>query len=74
MDREHKGGWVYIMADRYRGTMYVGVTADLGRCPSTIRHPELVSGSIVPLGPTIAGVIEAPARQSRHRATRRNRP
>ena len=29
MDREKKGGWVYIMADRYRGTMYVGVTADL---------------------------------------------
>jgi putative endonuclease len=24
-----KGGWVYIMADRYRGTMYVGVTAQL---------------------------------------------
>jgi putative endonuclease len=24
-----KGGWVYIMADRYRGTLYVGVTADL---------------------------------------------
>ena len=24
-----KGGWVYIMADRYRGTMYVGVTANL---------------------------------------------
>jgi len=24
-----KGGWVYIMADRYRGTMYVGVTASL---------------------------------------------
>jgi putative endonuclease len=23
------GGWVYIMADRYRGTVYVGVTADL---------------------------------------------
>jgi len=29
MDRERRGGWVYIMADRYRGTMYVGVTADL---------------------------------------------
>ena len=29
MDRERHGGWVYIMADRYRGTMYVGVTADL---------------------------------------------
>ena len=25
----HNGGWVYIMADRYRGTIYVGVTADL---------------------------------------------
>ncbi|MGE0773674.1 MAG: GIY-YIG nuclease family protein [Sphingomonadaceae bacterium] len=29
MDRATQGGWVYIMADRYRGTMYVGVTADL---------------------------------------------
>ena len=26
-----KGGWVYIMADRYRGAMYVGVTANLAR-------------------------------------------
>jgi putative endonuclease len=26
-----KGGWLYIMADRYRGSMYVGVTADLIR-------------------------------------------
>ena len=24
-----KGGWVYIMANRYRGTIYVGVTAYL---------------------------------------------
>ncbi len=24
-----KGGWVYIMANHYRGGMYVGVTADL---------------------------------------------
>ena len=23
------GAWIYIMADRYRGTMYVGVTTDL---------------------------------------------
>jgi putative endonuclease len=22
-------GWVYIMADRYRGTIYIGVTSDL---------------------------------------------
>ena len=26
-----KGGWVYILANRYRGEMYVGVTADLIR-------------------------------------------
>lgn len=24
-----KGGWVYILANRYRGTIYIGVTADL---------------------------------------------
>ncbi|MEM1196307.1 MAG: GIY-YIG nuclease family protein [Pseudomonadota bacterium] len=29
MDREGKGGWAYMMADRYRGTIYIGVTADL---------------------------------------------
>jgi putative endonuclease len=26
-----KGGYVYIMADRYRGGLYVGVTSDLMR-------------------------------------------
>jgi len=31
MDRESRGGWVYIMADRYRGTIYIGVTADLSK-------------------------------------------
>jgi putative endonuclease len=29
MNEWHRGGWVYIMTDRYRGTMYVGVTANL---------------------------------------------
>jgi putative endonuclease len=29
MGSEQQGGWVYTMADRYRGTMYVGVSADL---------------------------------------------
>jgi putative endonuclease len=29
MDRERRGGWVYIMTDRYRGAMYVGMTSDL---------------------------------------------
>ncbi len=24
-----KGGWTYMMADRYRGTIYTGVTANL---------------------------------------------
>ena len=26
-----KGGWVYILASRYRGTLYIGVTADIAR-------------------------------------------
>ncbi|MDP3907586.1 GIY-YIG nuclease family protein [Novosphingobium sp.] len=42
MDRDHKGGWVYIMADRYRGTLYVGVTADL---PARIYQHRQGSGS-----------------------------
>jgi putative endonuclease len=25
------GGWVYMMADRYRGAIYTGVTSDIGR-------------------------------------------
>ena len=29
MEREQHGGWVYIMADRYRGALYVGVTTHL---------------------------------------------
>ncbi|MCJ8159671.1 GIY-YIG nuclease family protein [Sphingomonas sp. LaA6.9] len=29
MERARQGGWVYIMSDRYRGTMYVGVTSHL---------------------------------------------
>ena len=29
MERERQGGWAYIMANRYRGTTYVGVTSDL---------------------------------------------
>ena len=38
MDREQKGGWVYIMADRYRGAMYVGVTSDLSA--RIVQHRE----------------------------------
>ena len=26
-----KGGWVYVMTNKPRGTLYVGVTADLNR-------------------------------------------
>ena len=29
MDREARGGWVYMMANRYRGSLYVGVTSHL---------------------------------------------
>jgi putative endonuclease len=24
-----KGGWIYFLANRYRGTIYIGVTADI---------------------------------------------
>ena len=29
MERESLGGWVYMMANRYRGALYVGVTSSL---------------------------------------------
>jgi putative endonuclease len=29
MDKTAHGGWVYILARRYRGEIYVGITADL---------------------------------------------
>ncbi len=40
-----KGGWVYIMANRYRGGMYVGVTADLTR--RVYQHQEGTGSSHV---------------------------
>ncbi|HEX9947541.1 MAG TPA: GIY-YIG nuclease family protein [Allosphingosinicella sp.] len=33
-----RGGWVYMMADRYRGTIYTGVTSDIGR--RSFQHRE----------------------------------
>jgi len=29
MDKADHGGWVYILARRYRGELYIGITADL---------------------------------------------
>jgi putative endonuclease len=26
-----RGGWVYILASRHRGTLYIGVTSDIAR-------------------------------------------
>jgi predicted GIY-YIG superfamily endonuclease len=42
MDREQQGGWVYIMTNRYRGTLYVGSSADL---EARVSQYQLVSGS-----------------------------
>src|SRR3546814_14424717 len=42
MERKEKGGWVYIMSDRYRGTIYVGVTSDL---PARIHQHRSGNGS-----------------------------
>ena len=39
------GGWVYIMANRYRGGTYVGVTADLVR--RVYQHREGIGSSHV---------------------------
>ena len=33
-----RGGYVYIMADRYRGTIYTGVTADIAA--RAVQHRE----------------------------------
>jgi putative endonuclease len=35
-----RGGWVYMMANRYRGTIYTGVTADLSRRTTQHRSGE----------------------------------
>jgi putative endonuclease len=37
-----KGGWVYMMSDRYRGGIYTGVTADL---PARVTQHREDSGS-----------------------------
>ncbi len=42
MERATKGGWVYIMSNRYRGTLYVGVTSDLA---SRIHQHRIGTGS-----------------------------
>jgi putative endonuclease len=35
-----KGGWVYIVASRYRGTLYIGVTANIAARAYQHRHGE----------------------------------
>jgi putative endonuclease len=35
-----RGGWAYIMADRYRGTMYVGVIGNLPARVYQHRHGD----------------------------------
>ena len=42
MEKARKDGWVYIMADRYRGALYVGVTSNL---PARIHQHRTGQGS-----------------------------
>ena len=44
------GGWVYLLANRYRGTIYTGVTADLAR--RTWQHRERGAGFVARYGVT----------------------
>ena len=39
-----KGGWTYMMADRYRGTIYTGVTAHLPA--RTVQHRDEPKGFV----------------------------
>ena len=38
MERATHGGWVYMMANRYRGTLYTGVTSDIAA--RVVQHRE----------------------------------
>jgi putative endonuclease len=38
-----KGGWLYMMTDRYRGAIYTGVTADIAK--RAYQHRETPHGS-----------------------------
>ena len=69
-----RGAWVYIMADRYRGAMYVGVTTDLamrvhlhrtGRGSEHCRHYGLSRLVWAEFTPSIADAIAHEKRMKR---------
>ena len=43
-----KGGWTYMMADRYRGAIYTGVTANLAA--RIVQHRENPQGFVARYG------------------------
>src|SRR5208283_4025394 len=43
-----RGGWVYIMTNRPNGTLYVGVTSDIGRRAYEHREGLVVGGGKYP--------------------------
>jgi hypothetical protein len=51
------GGWVYVMADRYRGTMYIGVTSNIAA--RVWAHRELRLQLLRPLWADAAGLRRA---------------
>jgi putative endonuclease len=51
-----RGGWVYILANRYRGTIYTGVTADLSA--RTYQHRTQARGFVARYGVALLVYVE----------------